>query len=139
VDGRFTRASCCHTPPGRRPDKEDYRFMTSPDIRSRPVLARVARVVALASIASLIGADIAAAAQVTVYTQSGAKVVVNTGTITQPVMYYTAVGAPYWVYPAHPVYVPGPVHAAPVYGPAGVNGTARRTARRTTRRVDNRW
>lgn len=118
--------------------------MTSSAIRhsgtqQRPALARLARVAVLASIASLIGADIAAAAQVTVYTRSGARVTVNTGTITQPVMYYTAVGAPYWVYPAHPAYVPGPVHAAPVYGPAGVNGTARRTARRTTRRVDRRW
>lgn len=113
--------------------------MISPGIPRRPALARLAQVVALASVASLVGADIAAAAQVTVYTRSGAKVVVDTGVITQPVMYYTAVGAPYWVYPAHPAYVPGPVHAAPVYGPAGVNGTARRTARRTTRRVNNRW
>ena len=109
------------------------------DIRQRPAFRRLARIAVLASIASLVGTDIAAAAQVTVYTQSGARVVVDTGVITQPVMYYTAVGAPYWVYPAHPAYVPGPVHVAPVYGPAGVNGTARRTARRTTRRVDRRW
>ncbi|WP_018700785.1 hypothetical protein [Amorphus coralli] len=113
--------------------------MTPRLFQSCSPFGRLARVTALASVVAMVGADIAAAAQVTVYTKGGAKVVIDTNTITQPVMYYTAVGAPYWVYPAHPAYVPGPVYHAPVYGPAGVNGTARRTARRTTRRVDRRW
>ena len=113
--------------------------MTAQRFNPRSSIGRVARVAALASVAAMVGADLAAAAQVTVYTKSGATVVVDTNTITQPTMYYTSVGAPYWVYPAHPAYVPGPVYHAPVYGPAGVNGVARRTARRTTRRVDRRW
>lgn len=113
--------------------------MTKTGRKQHAALTRLGRVVTLAAVIALVGADIAQAAQVTVYTRSGARVVIDTNTITEPVMYYTAVGAPYWVYPAHPAYVPAPVRAAPVYGPAGVNGVARRTARRTTRRVDRRW
>lgn len=106
---------------------------------TRPGLGRTTRVVALAAVLSLVGADLAEAAQVTVYTKSGATVVINTDTLTAPAMYYTAAGAPYWVYPSHPAYVPAPAYAAPVAGVAGTRGVARRTARRTTRRVDRRW
>lgn len=107
--------------------------------RATAAIRRYGRVLALAAAVSLVGADIAAAAEVTVYTKAGAKVVIDTNTITQPTMYYTVAGAPYWVYPAHPAYVPAPAYAAPVAGVAGTRGVARRTARRTTRRVDRRW
>lgn len=109
------------------------------DKRAAAAIPRYGRVLALAAAVSLVGADIAAAAQVTVYTKSGAKVVIDTDTIAQPTMYYTVAGAPYWVYPTHPAYVPAPAYAAPVAGVAGTRGVARRTARRTTRRVDRRW
>ena len=75
----------------------------------------------------------AEAATVVVYDAYGNRIVIDTATLSGPVTYYNAAGAPYVVYPAAPAYVP-----APVYGPAGVRGQARRVSRRTSRRVSRR-
>lgn len=82
---------------------------------------------------SIFGARDANATTVTVYDQNGTRVVVDTSTLTGPVHYYTATGAPYMVYPVAPVFVP-----APIYGPLGVRGQSRRVSRRTSRRVSRR-
>ena len=70
----------------------------------------------------IVGAKNAKAATVMVYNEHGQRIVIDTGTLTGPVNYYTAVGAPYVVNPAVPT--------APIYGPYGVRGQARRVRRR---------
>ena len=81
----------------------------------------------------IVGARDAKAATVTVYDEYGRPIVIDTGTLTGPVNYYTVAGAPYVVYPAAPIYAP-----VPIYGAAGVRGQARRVSRRTSRRVSRR-
>ncbi len=67
------------------------------------------------------------------YDRYGRKIIVDPSTISAAYNCYNSAGVAIIIYPVAPAYVPGPY-----YGPAGVNGVARRTSRRTSRRVHRR-